>query len=211
LGSPLDALALLKSSLGLFQQMNDQYEIAHCQRCLSYVYHNLRDFERQREVACLALEGFRNAGYHHEIGESTFAVLFADHAAGNFEEAAAASREALSLCLVDNNIPVALRCIFAIGLMRFAGTRQLGLALMCFAADHPAMRKRDIKYIEAQFRSLGLVRSELAAARQQAARWTVKSVGDMLLHQFGWTDGFCHNLSLEAEHCGPTKGGHAGQ
>lgn len=185
MGRPKDALELLHSSEKLFQQMHDPYKMAYCERGMSYVYLTLGDLRRQQVMAEGALARFREAGYEHEIAESLFAVVVAHDAAGRAQEARHACNEALRSSLRLGQVPIALRCIGALGAFEAPGDRRAGFALMSFAAAHPALRRTDRLFFERRFEALGATDLDLAQARERAASLTFESVCEFLMGQAG--------------------------
>lgn len=181
MGHAAEGLDLLQSSERLFREMQDPYRTAFCQRGMSYVYLQLGDLRRQAEAAEAALATFSGAGYQHEIGESLFAVVVAHDAAGRMQQARQVCREALRRCLQARQVPIALRCIGAMGAFEASEDRLRGLALMSFAAAHPALRRADIVFVTERFAALGATAQELAAARVRAAGWSFQAVCEQLL------------------------------
>lgn len=187
-GSSEEGLELLQSSERLFREMGDRYQVAYCQRGMSYVYLKLGDLARQAGMAQAALDAFAAAGYHHEIGESLFAVVVAHDAAGRTPQARETCLDALRRCVQAGQVPIALRCIGALGAFEAPASRQWGIALLAFVADHPALRRADTAFVDRRLARLGATPAELAAARERAAGWTFQWVCHQLLGSAGAPD-----------------------
>lgn len=188
MGDPAEALQLLQSSGRMFREMHDPYRIAYCRRAMSYVHLKLGDLSRQAEAAEASLAAFRAAGYAHEIAESLFAVAISHDAAGRAHEARNACSEALRLALRTEQLPIALRCVGALGALAAPADRELGFGLMAFAAEHPGLRRPDLAFIERRFAVLGASSEELAQARERARTWTFHWVCGRLLASVAGSD-----------------------
>jgi ATP/maltotriose-dependent transcriptional regulator MalT len=167
-GDAQEARLQLEAGIRIFEELRDGYQVAFAQRGLSYVLLRLGDLEGQLRLATDALQAFREAGYPHEIGEALFAVVVAHDAAGRPAEAARVCREALGSCLATGQVPVALRCIGALGAFAVPDDRALGVTLMRFAARHPALRKPDLAFIEERLAAIGATAAEVAAGNERA-------------------------------------------
>ena len=178
-----EALSFLDSSLQIFRSMNDHYQMAYVLRGMSYSYFKVGRLDRQMDTAQAALDTFKAAGHHHEIGESLFALVFAHDAAGRHPQALAACREALKLCLQANNMPAALRCVAALGAFAAVVSRPWGLGVMGFAAQHPSWRKPDESVLKLRLAALGVSAAEWAQTLGHSRGWTFEYVCGRLLEE----------------------------
>jgi len=180
---PQDAVELLVAAISVFREMGDTYQIATCQRAMSYSYYRLRDLESQMFVAKAALESFRAGAYQHEVGESLFAVATALDAAGDHFQSMLVCRDALIRCQRVNNIPAAMRCVGALGVFAVAllNERQLGVAVVEFALNQPEFRRTDRVIFDRRLSDYGVNEAERAEGRQRARNWTFAAVCEMLL------------------------------
>lgn len=177
---PQEAIRLLEAGMRIFREIGDPFQIAFAQRCMSYAFFRMRDGQRQSEAARAALDGFRSAGYYHEMGESLFAVGLASHASGKAGEAWDAYRDALGRCLAGNNLSGALRCIVQAGILAVEDGKSWGIAAACFALAHPALRQPDAHVFMEQLMATGIAASALEEGRRQAAGWTLEHVSGLL-------------------------------
>lgn len=180
-GAHREALELLESSERMFRDMRDDYQIAYCLRGASYVHLKIGNVQRQYELALEALQAFTAGGHQHEIGESLFAVVMAHDAAGRMEQARETCLQALRHCLREGQVPIALRCIAALGAFAALSDREWGVALMAYVAVHPGRRAYDSQILQARLRRLGVGDGEFEAARARAGTWTFDWVCDELL------------------------------
>lgn len=180
-GSSRDALAVLEASERMFVEMGDIYHAAYCRRGMSYVYLNLGNLARQAESAATALQEFSAAGYEHEVAESTFALVVAHDASGQFQAARAGCLLALQQSVQFGQMPIALRCIGALGAFTATETRRRGFALMAFAGGHMSLRRTDTAYVARRFEALGASAEELALANEDAANMSFEEICQELL------------------------------
>ena len=180
---PQEAVELLEAAISVFRAMGDTYQIAICQRAMSYSYYRLRDLESQMFAAKAALETFRAGAYQHEVGESLFAVATALDATGDHFQSMLVCRDALIRCRRVNNIPAAMRCVGALGVFAVAllGERQLGVAVVEFALNQPEFRRTDRVIFDRRLNDYGVNETERAQGRQHAKDWTFADVCEMLL------------------------------
>ncbi|WP_167772900.1 ATP-binding protein [Ramlibacter humi] len=175
-GEGLQLLSRLQESGAL----SDDYTTAYWQRAMSRLHGRLHAVNEQFACARDSLQGFREAGFDFEAGESLYTLGLAALASGEPTSAAEAFSEGMRESVASTSWPAAAACVAALGVHLCSSDRPLGLAILVFALGRPELAWSASQEWGRRLDALDATEEELHAARRRCEGWGFEQVAALL-------------------------------